>query len=340
MKRTKIIIHALAVVLLPALAGCGREGKLLIDFPEKFEGKTVELMEYMDSTVLGTATVCDGKAEFVTEENDSLRFPFFAQVVVDGRVNAYYIAEPGTAVVSDSTSVAAGTPLNDRFRTLMARLDSVDNLDDLPLYVDFVEREYNANRDNVMSDFLGVEWMKFADASKVDSFLNAARDGFRDTRRVRHYESFARHRLATAPGMRYTDFAGEDAAGRKVMLSQLMVPGRYTLVDMWASWCPYCIKEIPALKELVADFGPRGLDIIGVAVRDLPADTRQMVRKQDIPWKILYNTRKTPYDIYGFSGIPHHILVGPDGTIISRGENAAQIRARLGQLLGKGSGQN
>jgi hypothetical protein len=58
-----------------------------------------------------------------------------------------------------------------------------------------------------------------------------------------------------------------------------------------------------------------------------------MVAKQELPWKVLYNTQKAPYDIYGFSGIPHHILIGPDGTIISRGENADQIKERLSTLL-------
>lgn len=47
---------------------------------------------------------------------------------------------------------------------------------------------------------------------------------------------------------------------------------------------------------------------------------------------MIYNTQKVPYDIYGFSGIPHHILLDPDGVIISRGENTAKIRERLEQL--------
>jgi len=74
-----------------------------------------------------------------------------------------------------------------------------------------------------------------------------------------------------------------------------------------------------------------------VAVRDLPEDTRAMVEKQEIVWPVLYNTERVPYDIYGFSGIPHHILVAPDGTIVSRGESAAQLRDRLAGIR---NGQN
>lgn len=68
---------------------------------------------------------------------------------------------------------------------------------------------------------------------------------------------------------------------------------------------------------------------MGVAVRDLPEDTKEMMKKKEIGWGVLYNTQKVPYEIYGFSGIPHHMLIGPDGIIISRGENADAIRKRL-----------
>ena len=50
-------------------------------------------------------------------------------------------------------------------------------------------------------------------------------------------------------------------------------------------------------------------------------------------WPVVFNTERRAYDIYGFSGIPHHILLGPDGTIISRGESLRQIDARLKKAL-------
>jgi thiol-disulfide isomerase/thioredoxin len=319
--------------MLLGFGSCKKESKLSIEFPDKYEGKTVELIEYMDSTILATTIVKDGKAEFITTETDGLKFPFFTQVAVDGKTQAYYIAEPGNAIVSDSTFVAVGTPMNNKLERLMARLDSVDDLDNMPMYIDFVESEYNANKKNVLAGFLGVEFIKFADPNKVDSFLNVAPATFKSARRVKFYENRARLRLATAPGMKYSDILGENEAGKPLKLSQLVESGSYTLVDMWASWCPYCIRELPELKEMYAEFSSKGFDIVGVAVRDLPDDTRQMVAKQELPWKVLYNTQKAPYDIYGFSGIPHHILIGPDGTIISRGENADQIKERLSTLL-------
>ena len=105
------------------------------------------------------------------------------------------------------------------------------------------------------------------------------------------------------------------------------------MVDFWASWCPYCIKEIPQLKEIHEKYSGKGVDIVGIAVRDKTEDTEASVAKHSIPWKVMYNAQRVPYDIYGFTGIPHLMLIGPDGRIIARGESAAQTAARLSALL-------
>ncbi len=99
-------------------------------------------------------------------------------------------------------------------------------------------------------------------------------------------------------------------------------------------WCPYCIKEIPQLKEIHEKYSGKGVDIVGIAVRDKTEDTEASVAKHSIPWKVMYNAQRVPYDIYGFTGIPHLMLIGPDGRIIARGESAAQTAARLSALLG------
>lgn len=316
--------------IMLALGSCtSKEARFEMNFPEKFEGKTVELVNYADSTVVATTVVKDGVAQFVTEESDSLSFPVFMSVAVDGRIKAFYIAEPGRAVIADSLSVAKGTPLNDKFSSLMATLDSIEQTDDMTTYSDFTERAYNENRENPIGIYFGIEWLKYADPAQADSMLAKADETFRKARRVKYYEDQAHRRAATSPGQKYVDFQGENAKGRKVSLSQFVKPGQYTLIDFWASWCPYCIKELPDLKSLYDDFKDKGFNIVGVAVRDKAEDTRAMVKKRDIKWDVVYNTQKVPYDIYGFSGIPHHMLIGPDGVIISRGENAEQIRKRL-----------
>ncbi len=323
-KKLTGIFAALAI-----LAGaCGHSSKLEITLPEKFEGQNVEVINFLDSTVIASAVVENGRVEITRPDSA----PVFASVVIDGRVRAFYIVEPGRALLNDSISSATGTPLNDEFSRLMTRLDSIENLDDMTLYLDFVADTYRANRDNPIGSYFGMEYIKYADLQQIDSLLTDAPVELAQAPKTRHYRDFAELRDATAPGKPFVDFEGEDADGRPVNFSQYVNNKGFTLVDLWASWCPYCIKELPEMASLREKWGEPTLKIVGVAVRDVPEDSKAAVKKHDITWPVVYNTQRRPYDIYGFSGIPHHILIDPEGNIVSRGESLRQIDARLEQL--------
>lgn len=299
--------------------------RLEISLSDKFEGQTVELINFLDSTTIASATVNGGKV--IIEDLPDV--PVFTSVLIDGRTRAFYVTEPGTATLNDSISTAIGTPLNDKFSVLLASLDSIENLDDMPAYKVFAEECYNANKDNPLGSYFGIEWLKYADYNKVDSMLAVAPAALKDSPKSIHYQNFAKLRAATAPGQPYVDFEGETIDGDNIQFSSMVKPGVYTLVDFWASWCPYCIKELPEMVSLYEKWKDNGLEIVGVAVRDTPDDSKAAINKHNISWPVILNTQRRPYDIYGFSGIPHHMLIGPDGKIVSRDESLSQIDARL-----------
>lgn len=324
--RSYIIGCAASLLLLPS---CAEQPRLELSLSDRFEGQDIQLVNFLDSTIIAEAQIAGGKAE-ITRPGDA---PTFAAVMIDGRTRAFYVIEPGTAFVNDSTNSAIGTPLNDKFAALLTKLDSIENLDDMPAYLDFVKKAYNDNKENPLGSYFGLEWIKYAGLHEIDSLLNDAPEPLRASPKTRHYTEFAKLRDATSPGNKFVDFEGECADGKPATLAAFIKPGAYTLVDFWASWCPYCIKEIPDLAALYDKWKDAGFNIVGVAVRDVPEDSKAAVNKHNITWPVMLNTQRRPYDIYGFSGIPHHILIGPDGVIISRGESVPQIEARLEALL-------
>ncbi|MDE5888295.1 MAG: AhpC/TSA family protein [Muribaculaceae bacterium] len=329
MKKQLASIFTGAALLI--LSACAGKPQLQVSLPDKFEGQEVELINFLDSAKIASGVFTNGTLQIDADVAE----PVFAAIMVDGRTRGFYVIEPGKAEICDSTSAATGTPLNDRFASLISTLDSIENLDDMDLYVDFVEKNYNANKDNPLSSYFGIEWLKYAPIEKADSMLATAPQALKDSPKTKHYLRYAKLRAATSPGKQFTDFEGEDADGKPQMLSQLVKPGVYTLIDFWASWCPYCIKELPELASLREKWNDKGFEIVGVAVRDTPDDTKGAISKHNISWPVLYNTQRKPYEIYGFSGIPHHILIGPDGKIISRGETPAQINTRLEKELNR-----
>lgn len=318
------------IALAPLALSCSHQDPTLkISLSDKFEGQTVDIVNFLDSTTIASGVVKNGTVEISGFPDEDV----FSAVMIDGRTRAFYITEPGNATLSDSLSTAAGTPLNDRFSYLLSRLDSIENLNDTRAYLDYAEQCYADNKDNPLGNYFGIEIIKYAGIGRIDSLLADASPELKDSPKTRHYVDFARLRSVTAPGQPFLDFEGESIEGDTIAFSSLLKPGYYTLVDFWASWCPYCIKELPDMAALYDKWKDRGLEIIGVAVRDTPDDSKAAINKHNITWPVILNTQKKPYDIYGFSGIPHHILIDPDGKIVSRDESLNQIDQRLKQTL-------
>jgi len=56
----------------------------------------------------------------------------------------------------------------------------------------------------------------------------------------------------------------KDLSGQAGSLEQWR--GRVLVVNFWASWCPPCLQEIPGLVRIYRELGPKGVQIVGIAV--------------------------------------------------------------------------
>lgn len=96
---------------------------------------------------------------------------------------------------------------------------------------------------------------------------------------------------------------------------------RPVLVTFWATTCTTCVKEIPDLKALYRDLGPRGLEIIGVAMYyDPPNQVMEMIKQRDIPYPIALDLDKSAMQGFGMQQAitPTTFLIAPDGRIVMR----------------------
>lgn len=94
--------------------------------------------------------------------------------------------------------------------------------------------------------------------------------------------------------------------------------GRPMLVNFWASWCSPCRKEFPLLEAARAKYAKRGLEVIGVSYRDIPADGRAFARTRDATWPLARDPGGDLAAAYGVRAIPQTFFIAPDGTITSR----------------------
>ena len=91
--------------------------------------------------------------------------------------------------------------------------------------------------------------------------------------------------------------------------------GRWVLVNFWASWCPPCRAESPALEELQRRRGGPEFTVLGIDSRDLSEDGRDFVRKYGLSYPQLRDAGGDVSHDYGTTGLPESYLVDPKGVV-------------------------
>ena len=88
----------------------------------------------------------------------------------------------------------------------------------------------------------------------------------------------------------------------------------------WATWCPHCLMEMPKVKELYHALDSNTYEIlaIDVGINDTLKRIRKIQKKYEIPCKILLDEKGDVTKKCKIVGVPCHIIIGKDGTIIDR----------------------
>ena len=121
-------------------------------------------------------------------------------------------------------------------------------------------------------------------------------------------------------GQPVPDITLERPDGSKVSIKSLQ--GKYTYIDVWATWCGPCCKEIPFVEKLVEQFkGNTKLQFVSFSV-DSDRKAWEAKLEADKPaWQQFIldaDANKTLSDALAINGIPRFIVLGPDGTIINQ----------------------
>ena len=127
-------------------------------------------------------------------------------------------------------------------------------------------------------------------------------------------------------------------SGEKIALSSLK--GKPALVTFWATDCPGCIKEIPHLKAIHADYAAKGVPIIAIAMKhDRPDHVIAMTEAKELPYKIALDPMGEAAQAFGNVRLtPTTFLIAPDLTIAMHKLgvfNEENMRKQLDKLLTK-----
>lgn len=145
--------------------------------------------------------------------------------------------------------------------------------------------------------------------------------------------------IAPAPreGFLAPDFSLSDASGNTVRLSDLR--GTPVLINLWASWCPPCKAEMPAMQSVHEQFASQGFTILAVNTthQDNLADAREFVASGGFTFPVLFDLDGKVSQQYQVRSMPTSFFVDHQGIIrrvvIGGPMSEALLRSEAERLL-------
>jgi methionine-rich copper-binding protein CopC/peroxiredoxin len=120
------------------------------------------------------------------------------------------------------------------------------------------------------------------------------------------------------PGNPAPAWEGTTLSGSSLSLAAL--EGEVVVLNVWATWCAPCIRELPVLEALHRQYRDEGLRVGGVSVDRGAAReaVRSFVEALDITFTIALDPDQTVMNRFRILGVPETFPIGPDGIIAHR----------------------
>lgn len=111
------------------------------------------------------------------------------------------------------------------------------------------------------------------------------------------------------------DFTLDNLQGEKVTLSDLR--GKIVVINLWATWCPPCRAEMPALENAYEQYKDSGLVVLGLNVtnQDSESEVPRFVEEFGLTFPILLDRDGSVSALYELRGLPTTFFVNRAGII-------------------------
>jgi thiol-disulfide isomerase/thioredoxin len=128
--------------------------------------------------------------------------------------------------------------------------------------------------------------------------------------------------LLPAPAMSFVDGSGH-------RLGLEAFAGKLVLLTLWATWCPPCVEEMPALDRLEARLGGAGFQVVAVSVDRGGRETVQpFLQRHALDHLAVYlDPDGAALRAWDTNSLPTSVLIDPDGRVLGRIEGEADWNA-------------
>ena len=195
----------------------------------------------------------------------------------------------------------------------------------------------NINTAFAQNIFSESRWTRRLNSGQLESVVQAVTDpAFKGTDAYKNATARLFSMKSTLPGNPFTNIISKDPKDNTDELANYVGKGKYVLLDFWASWCPDCRKEMPALVELYAACKDKNFEIVGYSLDRNKDAWIKGIEALNITWPQLsdcdfWNSQGAK--LYAVQFIPLTILISPEGNIIERGLDMDTLKEKLNGLL-------
>jgi peroxiredoxin len=138
----------------------------------------------------------------------------------------------------------------------------------------------------------------------------------------------------TAIGSEALDFTQLTPEGNSVSLSDFR--GKYVLIDFWASWCGPCRKENPNVVNVYNKYHNDGFEVLGVSLDQNKENWLKAIESDGLVWTQVSDLKGWSNEVanqYGIKSIPSSLLIDPNGIIIGKNLNGAELEFAIKEIF-------
>jgi peroxiredoxin len=136
-------------------------------------------------------------------------------------------------------------------------------------------------------------------------------------------------------GRRAPDFILPGLDGVKIKLSDLR--GKPVVVNFWATWCGYCVEEMPLLQEALDANKDKGLVILAVNYGETGARAEEFVQLFGYTFTVVLDFYQDVTPFYKLRGLPTTFFIDKEGVIrdikVGPFSNSGQVEKSLAKIM-------
>jgi peroxiredoxin len=130
----------------------------------------------------------------------------------------------------------------------------------------------------------------------------------------------------------YFDLSGKSRINKGVPAPEFTLPGldgnmvsladykgKVVLLNIWATWCPPCVAEMPSMEKLYQELKDEDFEILAVSIDVTGSEiVAPFMKKHKLSFPALTDTQGTIKDLYQTTGVPESFIIDKDGMIAEK----------------------